>query len=79
MIFGYNKRKINEEAFYVDNDPIEIIHEYKYLGIDFYSHGYFKPFSKRQRIERSSSRNHLLGTQIPSIQGFGASNFHIWH
>ena len=51
MIFGYNKRKINEEAFYVDNDPIEIIHEYKYLGIDFYSHGYFKPFSKRQRIE----------------------------
>ena len=21
----------------------------------------------------------MLGTQIPSIQGFGASNFHIWH
>ena len=21
----------------------------------------------------------MLGTQIPTIQGFGASNFHIWH
>ena len=35
MIFGHNKRKSNQEAFYLDKDPIEITHEYKYLGIDF--------------------------------------------
>ena len=29
--------------------------------------------------ERNGSQSHMLGTQIPSIQGFGASNFHIWH
>ena len=29
--------------------------------------------------ERSSSRSQLLGAQIPSIQGFGASYFHVWH
>ena len=29
---------------------MEITLEYKYLGIDFYSHGYFEPSSKRWRI-----------------------------
>ena len=29
--------------------------------------------------ERSSGWSHMLGIQIPSIQGFGASNFHRWH
>ena len=29
--------------------------------------------------ERSNTRSHILGTTIPSIQDFGASNFHIWH
>ena len=29
--------------------------------------------------ERSSSWSHWLEAQIPSIQGFGASNLHIWH
>jgi hypothetical protein len=59
--------------------------------IDFYSRGYFKPSSKRPSYfeqvwepwwhfkERSNSWSHMLGTQIPFIQGFGASNFHIWH
>ena len=29
---------------------------------------------------RSDSWNHMLGTQIPSIQeGFGASHLHVWH
>ena len=50
MIFGRNKRKLNQEAFYLGKDQIEITHEYKYLGIDFYSHGYFEPSSKRRRI-----------------------------
>ena len=36
MIFGCNKTNLNQEAFYLDNDPIEITHEYKDLGIDFY-------------------------------------------
>ena len=39
MIFGHNKRKLNQEAFYLDKDQIEMTHEYKYLGIDFHSHG----------------------------------------
>ena len=47
MIFDRNKRKSNQEAFYLDKDQIEITHEYKYIGIEFYSHGYFEPSSKR--------------------------------
>ena len=35
MIFSHNKRKLNQEAFYLDKDPIEINHEYEYLGIDY--------------------------------------------
>ena len=50
MIFGCNKRKVNQEAFYLDKDQIEITSRYKYLGIDFYSHGYFEPSSKKQGI-----------------------------
>ena len=29
--------------------------------------------------ERINSWSYVLGTQITSMQGFGASNFHIWH
>jgi hypothetical protein len=35
MIFGHNKGKLNQEAFYLDKDPSEITHEYKYHGIVF--------------------------------------------
>ena len=42
-----NKTK---RGIYLDKDPIEITREYKYLRIDFYSHRYFVPSSKRQRI-----------------------------
>jgi hypothetical protein len=35
MIFGRNKRKLNQEAYFVDKDQIKINHEYKSLGIDF--------------------------------------------
>ena len=38
MVFGHNKRKLNQEAFYVVIDQIEITHECKYVGIDLYSH-----------------------------------------
>ena len=31
MIFGRNKIKSNQEAFYLDQNQIEITHEYKYL------------------------------------------------
>ena len=50
MIFGHNKRKLNQEAFYLDKEQIEITDEYKYLGIDFHSHGYFEPSNKKQGI-----------------------------
>ena len=39
MIFGF--------MFDLVKDQIEITHEYKYLGIDFYAHYYFQSFSKR--------------------------------
>jgi hypothetical protein len=60
MIFDRNKRKSNQEAFYLDKDQIEITHEYKYLRIEFYSHGYFEPSSKRRRIigQQPSERHH---------------------
>jgi len=47
MIFGCNTKRSNQNAFYLDKDQIEITHEYKYVGIDFYSHSYFEPSSKR--------------------------------
>ena len=59
MMFGHNKRKLNHEAYHLDKDQIEINHEYKYLGIEFYSHGFFEPSSKRQRI---TSMKALMGT-----------------
>ena len=59
MIFGCNKRKLNQEAFYLDKDHIEITHEYQYLGIDFYSHGYLEPSSKKGGI---ASMKALMGT-----------------
>ena len=33
MIFGRNNKKLNQEAFHLDTDQLEITHEYKYLGI----------------------------------------------
>ena len=50
MIFGRNKRNLNQEAIYLNKDQFEITHEYKYLGIKLNSHGYFEPSSKRHRI-----------------------------
>ena len=59
MIFGCNKRELNQEAFYLDKDPIKTTHEYKYHGIDFYTHKYFEPSIKRRRI---ASMKTLMGT-----------------
>ena len=44
MNIGHNKRKLNQEVLYLDKDQVEITHEHnKYLGIHFYSYGYFEP------------------------------------
>ena len=59
MILGRNKRKFNQEAFYLDKDQMEITHEYNYLRIGFYSHDYFEPSSKRRGI---GSMKGLMGT-----------------
>ena len=59
MIFDRTKRKLNQKAFYLDKDQIEITHEYKYLGIDFYLHDYFEPSSKMQGIACMKA---LMGT-----------------
>jgi hypothetical protein len=83
MIIGHNARKLNHEAFYLDKDQIGITQEYKYLGTHFYSHGYFEPLSRLQRMvstkalvstlrnikKKRKSQRHMLGTQIPSIKG----------
>ena len=42
------QEKLNQEIFHQCKDQIEIIHEYKYLGVDFHSHGHFISSSKRQ-------------------------------
>lgn len=47
VIFGCKKRKLNQDTFYLNNDQIEVTHEYKYFGIDFYSHGNFEQSSKK--------------------------------
>jgi hypothetical protein len=33
MMFGCNKRKLNQKAFYPNNDQMEIIHEYNTSGL----------------------------------------------
>ena len=50
MIFGHNKKKLNQKAFYLNKEQIEIAHEYKYLGIDIYSHHYFEPSVKGEEL-----------------------------
>ena len=30
MVFGHNKRKLNQETFYPGKDQVEITHEYEY-------------------------------------------------
>jgi hypothetical protein len=70
MIISHNAMKLNHEAFYLDKDQIGITQEYKYLGTHFYSHGYFEPLSRLQRmVSTKKSQRHMLGTQIPSIKG----------
>lgn len=83
MVFGRKKRTLNQEAFYLGILKIEIPHKYKYFGIDYCSHAQFEASSKKvtycryERLDdhlKERSKNHMLGTQIPSIQGFGASH-----
>lgn len=62
----------------------------KYLGVDFYSHGYFEASSTRQqkhlwklwwatlRKEAIPSWSRMFETQISYIQEFDASNYYIW-
>ena len=46
MIFAHNKKKLNQKAFYLEKEQIEIADKYKYLRIDIYSHDYFEPSVK---------------------------------
>jgi hypothetical protein len=46
-------------GFYPSKNQIEITYEYKYFGIDLYSHGHFEPSSKKQSI---ASIKALMGT-----------------
>jgi hypothetical protein len=39
MFFDQNKRKFNQEGFYLGVDQIERYYEYEYFWVDFYSHG----------------------------------------
>lgn len=38
-------RELNQETYCLGKNGFEIIHEYKYLGSDFYSNGYFEQSS----------------------------------
>jgi hypothetical protein len=59
---------LHQETFYLDEDQIEITHEYRYFGIDFYSHGYFEPASKRQRMAKYDSLDgHFKGKKKTKV------------
>jgi hypothetical protein len=86
MLFGCNKRNLNQETFYLDKNQNEITHQYKYPGIDSYSHGHFEPSYKMQRIAcmkvvmctlRKETVVGFTGweLEIPSIEDFGAPTF----
>lgn len=47
MIFGNNRRNLNQETFYLGKDHIERTHEYEHPRIGFCSHDDFEPSSKR--------------------------------
>lgn len=47
--FGQNIREFNQEGYYLRKDQIVLIHEYKYLGMDFYSLEYFEPSNTRRQ------------------------------
>ena len=64
MIIGRNKRKLIQEAFYLDKDQIDIIHKYQYRGIDSYSHGYFESSNKRHKIEGIEALVGTLRTKV---------------
>jgi hypothetical protein len=66
MVFGHNNRKWNQEVYYLGKDQIEITYEYKYFGIDFYSHGYFEPSSKKRRI---ASMKASMTSSFDDLQG----------
>ena len=67
--------------------PLVIYHFYGGLqvyGMENFTMNGMIPIHKCESLDghfkkRSSSWSHMLGTQIPFIQGFGASNSHIWH
>lgn len=69
MTFGQNKRKFNEKGFYLGNNHIKL------------THGYFEPSLKSidgHHEERSNIWNHMLGSQLSSIQSFRAPNHYMW-
>ena len=59
MIYGLNKRKLNQETLYLENDSIEITHENKCLVIDFIHKDALSHLVKRQRIVGMKA---LMGT-----------------
>ena len=73
MVFGCNKRKLNQETFYLGKNQNEITHHYKYLGIDSYSHGHFEPSNKRQRIV--CMKVVMCTLRIETIVGFTSWEF----
>ena len=89
-IFSCNKRKWNQQAFHLGKDQIEMAHEYRCLGIDFYSRGYNEASSKRQWIEGTEAlmatprREAIVGVTCWELESHLSealvlSNFHIRH
>ena len=85
MIFGRNKEISKQVWFYLCDDQIETTYAYKYLGVDFYSHGYFEPSSGKEGTAcmkplMASLRKEAVvgvtswGLKITSIQSLGAPN-----
>ena len=63
-IFDCHKRKLKQKVIYLHKDEMEITHKYKYLGIDFYLHGYLKPLSRGDELHVWSLDGHFEGKKL---------------
>lgn len=43
----FKDRKLTKQLYALDKGGSEIIHEFKYIGMDVYSHGYLEASSER--------------------------------
>ena len=71
MIFSQNTLNESMYGFYYNHNTIEIVNQYKYLGLVFRSDGKLK-FSAEQLSERARKAYYAIKTNIPASTNFSA-------